>query len=135
MSMADPVRVFYVPAREEDGPDVLAAKAGRALAALDFLETLEAEDFCALKIHFGERNNKGYIKPEWLRSIVAAVRAKTPRAFLTDSNTLYIGPRSNSVEHIRLAWSHVSALSIRGSPPRIPERNSAYTAKAVGAST
>ncbi len=106
MSMADPVRVFYVPAREEDGPDVLAAKAGRALAALDFLETLEAEDFCALKIHFGERNNKGYIKPEWLRSIVAAVRAKTPRAFLTDSNTLYIGPRSNSVEHIRLAWSH-----------------------------
>ncbi len=106
MSTSDPVRVFFVPARGADGPDVLAAKAGRALAALDFLDKLEAQDFCALKIHFGERNNKGYIKPEWLRSIIAAVRTKTPRAFLTDSNTLYIGPRSNSVEHIRLAWSH-----------------------------
>ncbi len=67
---------------------------------------LEAEDFTALKIHFGERNNKGYIKPEWLRDVVAAVRRRAPRAFLTDSNTLYVGPRSNSVEHIRLAWSH-----------------------------
>jgi hypothetical protein len=106
MSSVDPVAVFFIPARGADGPDVLASKAGRALARLDFLEALEAEDFCALKIHFGERNNKGYIKPEWLRSIVSAVQAKAPRAFLTDSNTLYIGPRSNSVEHLRLAWSH-----------------------------
>jgi len=106
MSTIEPARVYFVPARGADGPDILAAKAGRALAALDFLDVLEAGDFCALKIHFGERNNKGYIKPEWLRTIAAAVRAKAPRAFLTDSNTLYVGPRSNSVEHIRLAWSH-----------------------------
>ena len=106
MSAPDPARVFLVPASAADGPDVLSAKAGQALAALDFLAALEAEDFCALKIHFGERNNKGYIKPEWLRSVVSAVRAKAPRAFLTDSNTLYVGARSNSVDHIRLAWSH-----------------------------
>jgi uncharacterized Fe-S center protein len=106
MSADGSVRVFFVPACSADGPNALSAKAGRALAALDFLEALEPEDFCALKIHFGERNNKGYIKPEWLRAIVAAVRAEAPRVFLTDSNTLYVGPRSNSVEHIRLAWSH-----------------------------
>ena len=106
MSAITPAPVFFVPASGADGPDTLAAKSARALAALDFLDALEAEDFCALKIHFGERNNKGYIKPEWLRQIAAAVRSRTPRAFLTDSNTLYVGARSNSVEHIRLAWSH-----------------------------
>jgi hypothetical protein len=106
MSAGDAGRVYFVPARGVDGPEALSAKAGRALAALDFLEMLEAEDFTALKIHFGERNNKGYIKPEWLRDVVGAVRRRAPRAFLTDSNTLYVGPRSNSVEHIRLAWSH-----------------------------
>ena len=40
------------------------------------------------------------------RGIAAEIRKKTRRAFLTDSNTLYVGQRSNSVDHIRLAWSH-----------------------------
>jgi uncharacterized protein len=106
MIVSAPSPVYFVAAREDDGPAVLSAKAARVLASLDFLGRLEAEDFTALKIHFGERQNKGYIKPEWLRDVAAAVRGRAPRAFLTDSNTLYVGPRSNSVEHLRLAWSH-----------------------------
>jgi hypothetical protein len=31
---------------------------------------------------------------------------KSQRAFLSDSNTLYVGRRANSVDHIRLAWEH-----------------------------
>ena len=106
MSPDKPIPVFLVPAAGTEAPETLSAKSARALAALEFMDVLEPEDFCALKIHFGERGNKGYIRPEWLKEIAAALRARTPRAFLTDSNTLYLGARSNGVEHIRLAWSH-----------------------------
>jgi uncharacterized Fe-S center protein len=99
-------RVFFTAACGAEGPDILSAKAGRVLAGAGFTDKLAAEDFVALKIHFGEKNNKGHLQPQWLRDIVRAVRLRAPRAFLTDSNTLYVGPRSNSVEHIALAWSH-----------------------------
>jgi len=99
-------RVFFIPAAASDPPGEVANKARRAFLALSLAGRLESEDFMALKIHFGEKNNTGYIKPAWLVELVHEVRQRTSRAFLTDSNTLYVGQRSNSVDHIRLAWSH-----------------------------
>ncbi|MGB9893960.1 MAG: DUF362 domain-containing protein, partial [Candidatus Saccharicenans sp.] len=57
-------------------------------------------------IHFGEKNNTGHIKPRWITGIIDEVLKKSQRTFLSDSNTLYVGHRSNSVDHIRLAWEH-----------------------------
>ena len=99
-------KVFFVRATAQDGPELLSRKALAAYLALDLNDQLDKDDFVALKIHFGDKHNTGHIKPEWLRHIVIEIQKRTPRAFLTDSNTLYVGPRSNSVEHIRLAWSH-----------------------------
>ncbi len=67
---------------------------------------LAESDLTGLKIHFGERGNTGHIKPEWLRGLAADIRAHAPRVFLTDTNTLYVGSRSNAVDHTRLAWEH-----------------------------
>jgi uncharacterized protein len=99
-------RVYFAAARREDGPLVLAEKARAVLRATGFAAGLAPSDFTALKIHFGEKGNTGHIKPDWLPGVVADVRAAAPRLFLTDTNTLYVGRRSNSVEHIRLAWEH-----------------------------
>ncbi|MCX6561662.1 MAG: DUF362 domain-containing protein [Candidatus Aminicenantes bacterium] len=99
-------RVYFVPARREDGPESLSAKARTVLRATGFPEALEASDFTALKIHFGEKGNTGHIKPAWLKGVADEIGAKAPRLFLTDTNTLYVGSRSNSIEHIRLAWDH-----------------------------
>jgi uncharacterized protein len=99
-------RVYFVPARREDGPEVLSAKAATALRATGFAQALEASDFTALKIHFGEKGNTGHIKPAWLKGVAEEIGARAPRLFLTDTNTLYVGSRSNSIEHIRLAWEH-----------------------------
>jgi len=99
-------RVFYIPAAASDGAEALARKSREVYLRLAFHDKLEKDDFVALKIHFGEKHNTGYIRPEWLRDLAYEIRKKTPRAFLTDSNTLYVGHRSNSVDHLRLAWSH-----------------------------
>jgi len=99
-------RVFFVPADGREPAESLSAKIRKAYLAIGFNDKIVEDDFVAMKIHFGEKNNLGYIKPHWLKGIVSELRKRTSRAFLTDSNTLYVGKRSNSVDHIQLAWSH-----------------------------
>jgi uncharacterized Fe-S center protein len=99
-------KVFFIGAAGSDPADVLAGKAKRAYLATGFNDRIGEGDFAALKIHFGEAGNTGYIKPEWLTGLIREIGTKTKHAFLTDSNTLYIGNRSNSIDHLRLAWSH-----------------------------
>ena len=99
-------QVFWVPAAADEDPDVLSRKVREAYLRTGLNAELAKEDFVALKIHFGEKHNTGFIRPAWLRGLIREVQKKTPLAFLADSNTLYVGHRSNSVEHIRLAWSH-----------------------------
>lgn len=99
-------KVFFIKARRDEAPQLISRKARAIYLALGLNEKIEPEDFVALKIHFGEKGNTGHIKPQWITGIIDEVLKKSQRAFLSDSNTLYIGNRSNSVEHIRLAWSH-----------------------------
>jgi uncharacterized Fe-S center protein len=95
-------RVFLA----KEGAESLSAKIRNACLATGFNDRIADDDFVAMKIHFGEKNNTGYIKPRWLKGVVSELRKRTSRAFLTDSNTLYVGKRSNSIDHIQLAWSH-----------------------------
>ena len=114
--MAKKSRVYFIRADRAEAPDALAQKVRDVLAPTGFIGNLEPEDFVALKIHFGEKGNTGFIKPAWLRGLIAEISARAPRTFLTDSNTLYTGPRSNSVDHIRLAWSHGFTPDVVGVP-------------------
>ncbi len=109
-------RVFYIPADAGEPAETLAGKSRAAYLATGLNERIDQDDFAALKIHFGEVKNTGYIKPGWLTALIWEIRQKTPRAFLTDSNTLYVGNRSNSVDHIRLAWSHGFTAEAVGIP-------------------
>jgi len=99
-------RVYWTPAHGKEDAASLAQKARKLYLLTGLNEKIEKDDFAALKIHFGEKHNTGYIKPAWLKGVIGEVQKKTSRAFLTDSNTLYVGSRSNSVDHIRLAWQH-----------------------------
>jgi uncharacterized Fe-S center protein len=101
-----PSKVYFAPADGRDPADALAAKAKKVYLATGVNERIAEGDFAALKIHFGEAGNTGYIKPAWLSGLIREIRSRTKHAFLTDSNTLYVGNRSNSIDHLRLAWSH-----------------------------
>jgi uncharacterized Fe-S center protein len=99
-------QVHFIPAAGREPAEALAGKAKKAYLATGFNDRIAEGDFAALKIHFGEVGNTGYIKPAWLTGLTWEIRQKTKHAFLTDSNTLYVGNRSNSIDHLRLAWSH-----------------------------
>ncbi len=109
-------RVFFVPADGKEAPESVSAKVRKAYLAIGFNDKIAEDDFVAMKIHFGEKHNTGFIKPQWLKGVVGEIGKRTSRAFLTDSNTLYVGNRSNSVDHIRLAWSHGFTPDVVGVP-------------------
>jgi uncharacterized Fe-S center protein len=60
--------------------------------------------FCAIKIHFGEPGNLAFLRPNFAKVIVDFVKEKGGKAFLTDSNTLYVGGRKNALDHIDSAY-------------------------------
>ncbi|MDR3266944.1 MAG: DUF362 domain-containing protein, partial [Tannerella sp.] len=62
--------------------------------------------FVAIKIHFGEPGNLAFIRPNYVARIATLLRQLGAKPFLTDSNTLYSGRRSNAVDHIQSAMEN-----------------------------
>jgi len=82
-----------------DKLEMLVKKAG--IEQIDF-----AGKFTAVKIHFGEPGNLAYIRPNYAARLVQFLQKKEARVFLTDSNTLYCGRRSNAVDHLQSAMEN-----------------------------
>lgn len=99
-------QVFFIRATREDGNEALAEKAEKIFLKIGLRSRIEKNSFVAMKIHFGEKGNKGFIKPPWITNIIDQIKSVTSRVFLTDSNTLYVGKRSNSLDHLSLAREH-----------------------------
>lgn len=64
---------------------------------------IRKNDIVAVKLHFGEMGNASYLRPIFLRSIVKRLKEAGGKPFLTDTNTLYTGSRSDAVSHLTTA--------------------------------
>lgn len=71
------------------------------------IETIDfKKQFVAIKIHFGEPGNLAYIRPNYAARMANLLRNLGAKPFLTDSNTLYSGGRSNAVDHLKSAMEN-----------------------------
>ena len=111
-----PSKVFFLPASEKEGHEVLAEKTKRIFGALKLTDSINKDSFVGIKIHFGEKENTGFVKPLWLKHLIDVLKKRKAKIFLTDTNTLYLGNRSNSVEHLQLAAQHGFSLEALGVP-------------------
>jgi len=111
-----PSKVYFLPASASENHESLAEKTKRIFIALGLEEAIEKDSFVGIKIHFGEKGNTGFIKPPWLKHLIDGLKKQKAKIFLTDTNTLYIGKRSNSVEHLQLAAQHGFSLEALGVP-------------------
>ncbi|MCR4436468.1 MAG: DUF362 domain-containing protein [Clostridiales bacterium] len=69
--------------------------------------TIDFKDkFTAIKLHFGEPGNLAYIRPNYVHKIVEIIKGLGGNVFLTDSNTLYSGRRSNAIDHLQTAMEN-----------------------------
>lgn len=85
-------------------------------------EIFRPGDRVAVKLHFGEEGNTGYLKPAFVRSLVAKLQDLGAEPFLTDSNTLYRGGRHRTAEHLLTARRHGFSEETIGAPIEIAER-------------
>ncbi|MCX5807695.1 MAG: DUF362 domain-containing protein [Proteobacteria bacterium] len=70
----------------------------------------------AIKVHFGEKGNTAFLRPVFLRAIAERVKLTGAKPFLTDTNTLYTGSRSDAVLHIITAIENGFDYSCTGCP-------------------
>ncbi|MCL2798847.1 MAG: DUF362 domain-containing protein [Endomicrobia bacterium] len=102
-------KVYFLPwERREELP--------KFLKAAKVFSHVKARNFLAVKIHFGEDGNEGYIKPEYVAPVVKIAREKTAFPFLTDSSTIYVGKRSDAYHHVLLANKHGFTIEACGCP-------------------
>jgi uncharacterized Fe-S center protein len=94
----------------------LLDKVDELLSRIKIDKKIKKNDVVAIKLHFGEAGNCAYIRPVFLRTIVDRIRDIGGRPFLTDTNTLYTGSRSNGVSHIETAIRNGFDYAVVGCP-------------------
>lgn len=94
-------KVFFLPNKNISSDNLI-----ELFAAAGFENLFNKDDLVAIKVHFGEKGNKAYLKPQNVKPIADKLQQIGAKPFLTDANTLYKGTRSNSIDHINTALSH-----------------------------
>jgi len=98
-------KVYFTDMRAKPGHNlldkllILIKRAG--IEQIDF-----KDKFTAIKIHFGEPGNLSYIRANYAAKLVQFLLDKQAKPFLTDSNTLYKGGRTNAIDHIKSAFEN-----------------------------
>ncbi|MDD5771776.1 MAG: DUF362 domain-containing protein, partial [Candidatus Omnitrophica bacterium] len=114
-------RVYFIPIKDSGDIACVNGKLKLLLDKSGVLACVTEKDKVAVKLHFGEEGNRGFVRPEHLRVVCEAIGASGAEAFLTDTNTLYRGKRLNSADHLKLAYEHGFTKEVTGAPVFIPD--------------
>jgi uncharacterized Fe-S center protein len=107
--------VFFSDLRVGSGKTLLD-KLDTLLDRADLKGKLREKDLVAIKLHFGEKGNTAFVRPIFLRRIVDRVKQYKGKPFLTDTNTLYTGTRSEAVSHLTTAFQNGFTESVVNAP-------------------
>lgn len=108
--------VYFASLRAFSENESTIEKVRRLFDRAGFPELIATRDKTAIKLHFGEMGSDGFISPVYVRQVADKVKECQGLPFLTDSNTLYIGKRSNAVDHIGTAILHGFDYAVTGAP-------------------
>ena len=109
-------KVYLSRTSNGESSDSLQRKLKTLLGDSGILKGVSKNDYVAIKLTVGERENKSYLKPQYARSIVESIKEKKAVPFLTDTNVLYHGKRQNAIDHLETAHGHGFTLENTGAP-------------------
>lgn len=114
-------KVYFTSVNNTDSIQVIQEKLGQLMETSKIFDFIRKDDRVALKMHFGEEGNTGYVRPEYIRVISDHLAKKQAKHFLSDTNTLYRGMRMNLQDHLNLAYEHGFTEEACGCPILIPD--------------
>ncbi len=100
-----PSKVYYCDLHTHLG-DGLPTKLRRLIEKAGMGQIDFDNKFVAIKMHLGEPGNLSYLRPNYARVVVDAVRELGGKPFITDCNTLYVGGRKNALDHLDSAYAN-----------------------------
>jgi hypothetical protein len=124
-------KVYFTRVRDAGDVTDLTGKLKKLLASSGVLDVVQKNDQTAVKVHFGEKGNTGFVDPRCLRVVCDAIAARGASAFVSDTNTLYLGRRTNSKDHLELAREHGFSRQTLGVDVIIPDDKQADAAVEV----
>mgnify|MGYP005758230801 FL=1 len=98
-------KVYYTDFRTKLG-EGLPTKLKRLIKKAGIGDIDMDQKFVAIKMHFGELGNLGFLRPNYAKAVADVVKEMGGLPFLTDCNTLYPGSRKNALEHLKCAWEN-----------------------------
>ncbi|MBN1696298.1 MAG: DUF362 domain-containing protein [Spirochaetales bacterium] len=78
----------------------------RVLEASAFDDVMMKKSKVGVKLHVGEGGNTTFVSPEIIKAIVSRIKRNGGFPFLTETQTLYKGNRSNAIDHLNQAYAH-----------------------------
>jgi hypothetical protein len=114
--MADNKSTVYFADLRADTKVNLFDKIDLLLARVGLEARFKRGHLVAVKMHFGEKGNTAFIRPVFVARVVARVKETGAGVFLTDTNTLYVGTRGNSVQHLKTAMENGFVYEVTGAP-------------------
>jgi uncharacterized protein len=125
----EPSKVYFTDLRASFKTNLLS-KVTSLLEHIDLKGVVSQRGLTAIKLHFGEKGNLAFIRPNFIRRIVDYTRECGASPFLTDTNTLYSGTRGNSVSHLNTAIENGFAYAVINAPVIIADglRGGSYEA-------
>ena len=105
-STMDASKVYFTDFRTPAYGDSILKKLQKLMLRAGFADLDLDGKFVAIKMHFGEKGNISFLRPNWARAVVDMVKQQGGKPFLTDCNTMYPGSRKNALEHLYCAWEN-----------------------------
>jgi uncharacterized protein len=99
-------KVYAVNIKDADDIRTVNDRLKVLLANSKVFDILGTNQRVAVKAHFGEEGNTGFVRPDHVRVICDEIHRKGAVPLLSDANTLYRGRRLNSKDHLALAHEH-----------------------------
>jgi uncharacterized Fe-S center protein len=88
----------------------------KIISQIDFDTIISERDKVAIKSHIGDKNNDTHISPKIVALVVQEIKKHKALPYITETSTLYSGPRSNAISHLHLAEEHGFTYAETGAP-------------------
>lgn len=108
----DGVSEVYFADLRADAKRNLFDKIDTLLEGVGVRQRYKKGNLVAVKLHFGEKGNASFIPPVFVRRVIERLKETGASPFLTDTNTLYVGTRGNSVSHLQTAIENGFAYAV-----------------------
>lgn len=108
--------VYFIKTSKNETQVSITQKINLLFDTAGFKNCIETNDLVAVKVHFGEGKNTTHLKPYLIAPVIEKIKKNKGKPFLTDTNTLYSGGRSNAVDHLHLAHRHGWTIENVGAP-------------------